>query len=377
MKQNIAILGSTGSIGTQTLDVISHYPELLTVELLSAHENYQLLAEQAVRFNVACVVITNPSHYDALKRLLSDTDIKVYCGAEALCQEVCNSNIHTVVTAVTGFAGLLPTIQAIKSGKKIALANKETLVVAGELVMKLAHEHNAPIIPVDSEHSAIFQCLVGEQSELKRVILTASGGALRDMPLDQLQTATPEQVLAHPCWDMGAKVTVDSATMLNKGFEIIEAKHLFALQPSQIDVVIHHQSIIHSFVEFNDNAIKAQLSNPDMRIPIQYALTFPKRLKMPQTQQYNPLEALTFQKPDLERYPCLALAYQAMKAAGISTTILNAAGEIAVQKFLSHQISYPQIAQTIQQALDKIPNQNIQSIEQLVEIDALTRKTIS
>lgn len=377
VTQNIAILGSTGSIGTQTLDVIAHYPELFAVELLSAHDNFTLLAQQAVQFNASTVIITNPAHYEPLKALLSNTDTKVYCGHEALCQEVRNTNIHTVVTALTGFAGLLPTIEAIKCGKKIALANKETLVVAGQIVMALAHKHNAPIIPVDSEHSAIFQCLVGESSDLKRIILTASGGALRDMTLEQLDNATPSQVLSHPCWNMGAKVTVDSATMLNKGFEIIEAKHLFALQPSQIDVVIHHQSIIHSFVEFQDNALKAQLSNPDMRIPIQYALTFPKRLPMPQTQQYNPLEALTFQKPDPQRYPCLKLAYQAMNAAGISTTILNAAGEIAVQKFLNNKISYPQIAQTIQLALEKIPNQNITSIEQLVEIDTLTRKFIN
>ncbi|MFI3294856.1 MAG: 1-deoxy-D-xylulose-5-phosphate reductoisomerase [Rikenellaceae bacterium] len=373
-KQNIAILGSTGSIGTQTLDVVRSYPELFEVEMLTAHSNYELLARQAVEFQPSTVIITDARYYDKLKTLLQDQPVKVYSGAGAVEQEVRNENIDTVVTAVTGFSGLLPTVAAIESGKKIALANKETLVVAGDLIIPMAQRFGAPIIPVDSEHSAIFQSLVGERSPIRRVVITASGGALRDMDLDRMHCATVDQVLNHPNWSMGAKITVDSATMLNKGFEVIEAAHLFGLSQSQIDVVVHPESIIHSMVEFEDGAFKAQLGTPDMRLPIQYALTFPERMAIKGSQYYNPLGNLTFKEVDPQRYPCLDLAYRAMSGGGVMPTVLNAAGEIAVSKFLKQEINYAQIPTLIEKALNIINNQPIESIEQIVEIDKQTRK---
>lgn len=377
LTQNIAILGSTGSIGTQALDVVSNYPDLFKVELLTALDNHDLLARQARLHNPAAVIIANADHYQALKHALEDTDIKVYCGTQAIEQEVQNSNIHTVLCALSGFAGLMPTLSAIRAGKKIALANKESLVVAGELVIPLSRQHNAPIIPVDSEHSAIFQCLVGEQSPPKRAILTASGGALRDLPLSQLPEATPQMVLCHPSWSMGAKITVDSATMLNKGFEVIEAHHLFNLKAEQIEVVIHPQSIIHSFVEFADGSLKAQIGTPDMRMPIQYALTFPHRLPMTACAQYNPTQPLTFAEADPKRYPCLQMAYQALHHAGVMPTVLNAAGEVAVAQFLAGKIRYTQIARAIEHALNTIENQKLTTVEQIVEVDQRTRTLIA
>ena len=370
--QKIAILGSTGSIGTQALDVIKHSTEEFEVSLLSADNNWQLLASQAIEFDAAAVVITNASHYDSLSSALSSTDIKVYAGVDALCQEVQNGEINTVLTAITGFAGLAPTISAIKASKKIALANKETLVTAGDLIIPMAMDYKAPILPVDSEHSAIFQCLLGE-NDVERLILTASGGALRDMPIEQLHKATVEQVLSHPAWNMGAKITVDSATMLNKGFEIIEAHHLFGMKHSEIDVVIHPEAIVHSMIQLKDGAIKAQLGMPDMRLPIQYAFTFPRRAVMPQCEKYNPLGTLTFKEVDMERYPCLKLSYQAMEQGGIMPTVLNAAGEIAVGAFLNNQINYGDIAPIIGRVLGEIECKKLESIEELILIDARAR----
>lgn len=372
----IAILGSTGSIGTQSLDVIRSCGDIFQVELLTAHSNWELLAAQAREFQPSTVVIADPTHYQKLQDALSAEPVKVYCGADAIVQEVANSQIDTVITAMVGFSGLAPTIAAIRAGKKIALANKETLVVAGEMIIALSRQYNAPIIPVDSEHSAIFQCLVGEHSPLNRIIITASGGALRDMSYEQLQVVTPEQALRHPCWSMGAKITIDSATMVNKGFEVIEAGWLFGLASHQIDVVIHPESIIHSFVEFRDMAIKAQMGCPDMRLPIQYALTFPRRLPMPSLKQYNPLQPLTFREVDPQKYPCLKIARQAMQDGGVMPCVMNAANEIAVQAFLDGQITYPQIAQVIDSAMQSTVNQKITSLEQIFETDSMVR-TIS
>lgn len=370
--QSVAIIGSTGSIGRQTLDVIKNNENHMRAELLTAHDNWELLAKQAREFNPNAVIITNEVHYDKLKKALSDTFVKVYGGVKAVEMEVCNENVNVVVTAISGFAGLMPTIAAIKAGKKIALANKETLVVAGEIVMPLAIQYKAPILPVDSEHSAIFQCLVGEK-DYKRLILTASGGALRDRPLETLSKATVEEVLSHPNWDMGAKITVDSATMLNKGFEVIEAKWLFGAEKEQIEVVIHPQSIIHSMVEFNDGAVKAQLGCPDMRLPIQYALTFPNRLPMEMCQRYNPIESLSFTEVDFKRYPCLKLSFNALNAGAIMPTVLNAAGEVAVKAFLNREIMYGDIQKVIEKAMDKTTNEKLESIDQIVIVDQKTR----
>lgn len=369
----IAILGSTGSIGTQSLDVIRSNGELFEVELLTANSNWQLLARQAREFQPSAVVIADARYYEPLKEALADDMVKVYAGSDALVQAVQSSEIDTVITAMVGFSGLAPTVAAIRSGKKIALANKETLVVAGEMITTLSREYGAPIVPVDSEHSAIFQCLVGEHSPLRRVIITASGGALRDLTYDELYSVTPQQALRHPSWTMGAKITIDSATMVNKGFEVIEAGWLFGLRPDQIEVVIHPESIIHSFVEFEDRAIKAQMGNPDMRLPIQYALTFPRRLPMPYLDEYNPMEALTFRPVDARKYPCLSLAYNAMRAGGIMPCVMNAANEVAVEAFLKGRISYLRIAEIIDRALQETPNEKITSIEHIFETNLAAR----
>ncbi len=371
--QNIAILGASGSIGTQTLDVVRAHRELFQIELLSAHTAYEQLARWAIEFSVGSVVITDERYYEPLVKLLESHPIKVYAGAQALEQEVQNSNIDTVVTAVSGFAGLLPTIAAIKAGKKIALANKETLVVAGELVVEMSKQYSAPIIPIDSEHSAIFQSLVGESSPARRVVITASGGALRDMPLEQLEKATIEQVLSHPTWSMGAKITVDSATMLNKGLEVIEAHHLFGLDAAQIDVVLHRESIIHSMVEFEDGAFKAQLGTADMRLPIQYALTFPHRLSVKGSQGYTPLGSLNFQEIDPLRYPALFLAYDALREGGTAPVVLNASAEVAVERFLKGELAFTDIAKRVEAALNRFETQKIETIEQIVEVDRMVR----
>lgn len=371
--QRLAIIGSTGSIGRQTLDVVRQHSDIFCMELLTANDSWEMLAQQAIEFDVNAVVISNALHYDNLKSALSNSDIKVYCGAEAVEQEVCNENIDVVVTAISGFAGMRPTISAIKSGKKIALANKETLVVAGELIMPLARQYNAPILPVDSEHSAIFQCMVGER-DVSKIILTASGGALREWDAAAMERASVEDVLKHPNWDMGNKITVDSATMLNKGFEVIEAKWLFALSGKQIDVVIHPQSIVHSMVEFVDGSIKAQMGCPDMRLPIQYALTFPHRLPLELCKKYNPYGSLTFEEVDYAKYPCLKVAYEVLTQGGVMPTVLNAAGEVAVGAFLNRQIGFGEIYKVIEKTLNKTTNCKLESFEQICSVDAQARE---
>lgn len=376
-KQKLAILGATGSIGRQTIEVALAHKDLFSIELITAHSSWKQLAALAVQTDAATAVVTDEKYCGELKKCLADSNTKAYGGEDALLSELTGNNIDTVVVGISGFAGLKPTIAAIRAGKKIALANKETLVVGGDLVIPLSKQYGAPIIPVDSEHSAIFQCLAGEVSPHSRLIITASGGALRDVPKEDLDKATPAQVLKHPSWDMGPRVTVDSATMLNKGFEIIEAHHLFSTPWDKIDVVIHPESIIHSMVEFEDGAVKAQMGMPDMRIPIQYALSFPHRLQMEGKKTYTPLSPLTFREVDFERYPCLGLAYECMKVGGSSTITLNAAGEIAVRRFLAGEIPYTAISGVIAGTLDSIKSEKITTFEQIFEIDSKSRKIAS
>lgn len=371
----LAILGSSGSIGRQTLDVVRAHPDLFTVEVLTAHDNWRQLADDAREFGVDAAIITHEEHYGELSNALNDTTIKVWAGSDAMEQAAASTSIDVVVVGVVGFAALAPTVAALKAGKRVALANKEGLVAAGELLIKLSKEHNAPIIPVDSEHSAIFQCLVGEASPARRILLTASGGSLRDVPLGELGEVTPDRVLCHPVWAMGRRITVDSATMLNKGFEVIEAARLFGLGGSQIEVVIHPESIIHSMVEFDDYSIKAQLSVPDMRGPIQYALTFPHRVQIAGAERLDPFAVgnLTFLRPDPERYPCLGLAYKCLDAGGIMPTALNAAGEVAVRAFLEGAIKYSDIFRVIDSTLQQISNEPIASLDTVYHHDAAAR----
>jgi 1-deoxy-D-xylulose-5-phosphate reductoisomerase len=339
-KKQIAILGSTGSIGTQALEVLSENDSLFEVYALTANNNVDLLIEQACKFNPEMVAIGNEKHYQTLKNALADLPIKVFAGIDSIAQVAEMQPIDMVLTAMVGYSGLKPTINAIKAGKKIALANKETLVVAGELICELAAEYNAPIIPVDSEHSAIFQCLSGEgNNPIEKLILTASGGPFRTKSMHELENVTSAQALKHPNWDMGAKITIDSASMMNKGFEIIEAKWLFGVSPDQIQVVVNPQSIIHSMVQFADGSIKAQLGMPDMKLPIQYALTYPERLKtnFPRF-DFDLCSQFTFEKPDLERFRNLALAYFAMDKGGNMPCILNAANEVVVAEFLKDYV---------------------------------------
>jgi len=355
MKKRIAILGSTGSIGTQTLDVISQNPNHFEVEVLTANNNIGLLIEQAKRFQPNVVVISNTCHYDQLKEALKDEPIKVYAGKEALGQVVQMETIDVVLTAMVGYSGLIPTCNAIKAGKNIALANKETMVVAGEIINQLAIENKVNIYPVDSEHSAIFQCLVGEfTNEIEKIYLTASGGPFRGFSLEQLANVTKADALKHPNWDMGAKVTIDSASMMNKGFEIIEAKWLFGVSPDQIDVLVHPQSIIHSMVQFADGSIKAQLGFPDMKLPIQYAFTYPDRLKstLPRV-DFSLYSQLTFEKPDVERFRNLSFAYYAMEQGGNMPCILNAANEVVVAAFLRDKIGFLQMSDIIETVMAK------------------------
>ena len=330
MKQQICILGSTGSIGTQALDVIAQHPDRFEVYCLTANNRVEQLAEQARQFNPAAVVIANDAHYTRLKELLADRpDIKVYAGAEALCQIVEADPIDMVLTAMVGFSGLNPTIHAIKARKKICLANKETLVVAGELICQLAAEYQVPILPVDSEHSAIFQSIVGEgNNEIEKILLTASGGPFRKFTLDQMRTVTAADALKHPTWEMGAKITIDSASMMNKGFEVIEAKWLFNVPADKIQVLVHPQSIVHSAVQFVDGGVKAQLGVPDMRLPIQYAFSFPERLPLNGERLDLFRQPLEFFEPDLEKFRCLALAFESIKRGGNMPCIVNAANEV-------------------------------------------------
>ncbi len=352
-KKRLAILGSTGSIGTQALQVVAEHPELYEVRILTANSQADLLIGQALRFEPDAVVIADESKYHYVSEALAHHPIKVFAGARALCEVVESSTVDTVITALVGFCGLEPTISAIKAGKQIALANKETLVVAGELVTALAMQYKAPILPVDSEHSAIFQCLAGEPADtVSRLLLTASGGPFRCLPASKLATVTAQQAMRHPTWKMGAKITVDSATMMNKGFEVIEAKWLFGITPDRIDVVVHPQSIIHSAVEFVDGTIKAQMGAPDMRLPIQYALSYPSRLKLSHSHlDIFQTASLTFEKPDLNRFPCLTLAYEAINKGGNMPCILNAANEVANLAFRNGMITYPQLYQTLEKTM--------------------------
>ena len=355
IKKNIAILGSTGSIGTQALDVVRSNPDRFEVYALTANNNLDVLIQQAVEFQPEVVAIANEAYYLQLKQALGDLPIKDFAGKEAIAQLVEMEPIDMVLTAMVGYAGLKPTINAIRAGKTIALANKETLVVAGEIINELAQKHKTPILPVDSEHSAIFQCLAGEgNNPIDKIILTASGGPFRTKTLDQLQYVTSAQALKHPNWDMGAKITIDSASMMNKGFEVIEAKWLFGLQPAQIDVVVHPQSIIHSMVQFADSSIKAQLGMPDMKLPIQYAFTYPERLRteFPRV-DFMHYAQLTFEKPDMKRFRNLALAYEAMQMGGNMPCILNAANEVVVAAFLKNKTGFLQMSDIIEKVMQK------------------------
>ena len=353
-KRHIAILGSTGSIGTQALDVIGQHPDLCEVELLTANNNSRLLIEQARRFNPASVVICNEDRYEEVFEALDPLDIKVFTGIDSICDLLRSPSIDIVLTAMVGFSGLRPTIAAIRAGKAIALANKETLVAAGSLVMPLARSCGPPILPVDSEHSAIFQCLQGEHARLEKILLTGSGGPFLHSSKAELAAATRQQALNHPRWKMGAKVTIDSASLMNKGLELIEARWLFGVDPADIEVVIHPQSIIHSMVQFSDGCVMAQLSQPDMRLPIQYALSYPQRIDLNTSRiDFAALAQLSFEKPDLDRFPCLQLAYDALEKGGNATCILNGANEVAVAAFLEDRIRFTDIPAVIAQTLER------------------------
>lgn len=374
-KRHIAILGSTGSIGTQALDVIRANPHIFVAEVLTAQSNADLLIAQALEFNPNAVVIGDQSKYILVKEALASTDTKVFAGAAALEQVVEFESIDCVLTALVGFAGLKPTIAAINAGKPIALANKETLVVAGQLVTGLAQERAVNILPVDSEHSAIFQCLVGEfHNPIEKIILTASGGPFRGKDAAFLATVTKEQALKHPNWDMGAKITIDSATLMNKGLEVIEAKWLFHLKPEQIDVVVHPQSIIHSMVQFTDGSIKAQMGLPDMKLPIQFALAYPHRIKsdFPRFNFAN-YPSLTFEQPDLDTFKCLNLAFDALNKGGNMACILNAANEVAVAAFLQDKIGFLQIPELLANCMAKGTFVAKPTLTDYLETDAETR----
>ena len=375
-KQVLAILGSTGSIGTQTLEVVAANPDLFEVYALTANNNADLLIQQARQFRPEVVVIANEAYYAQVKAALADLPMKVFAGSESVAQVAAMEPVGTVVTAMVGYSGLKPTIEAIKAGKKIALANKETLVVAGELITRLAVENRAAILPVDSEHGAIFQCLVGENAdEVEKIILTASGGPFRQKTMDELRTVTAVEALHHPTWTMGAKITIDSASLMNTGFEVIEAKWLFGLTPDQIEVVVHPQSIIHSIVQFRDSSMKAQMGLPDMKLPIQYALTFPTRVQT----DFKRLDlatfgSLTFEKPDLNRFRNLALAFDAMHRGGNMPCVLNAANEVVVAAFLKNQIGFLQMSDIIETVMQKTSFIKTPTYEDYVACDADTRR---
>ena len=375
-KRRLAILGSTGSIGTQTLEVVAQNSDRFEVEVLSAHSNAALLAEQARIFSPNAIVIADETQLAKLKNLLADCpNIKIYGGTDALVQIVQSDTIDMVLTALVGYAGLKPTLAAIAAGKNIALANKETLVVAGDLVMQLAAKNKVSILPVDSEHSAIFQCLVGEyHNPIEKIYLTASGGPFRGRKTADLQQITRAQALKHPNWVMGAKITIDSATLMNKGLEVIEAKWLFDLKTEQIDVIVHPQSIVHSIVQFTDGSMKAQMGLPDMKLPIQYAIAYPNRIfsNFPRF-NFADFATLTFEKPDVETFKCLALAYEALKMGGNAACIINAANEVAVAQFLEDKLGFLQIAETIENALAKATFVQNPTYDDYVATDAQVR----
>ena len=377
MKQQICILGSTGSIGTQALDVISQHPDRYEVYALTANNRVELLAQQARQYQPAAVVIANEEHYEELKNLLADQpNIKVFAGRQALDDIVEAAPIDMVLTAMVGFAGLSPTVHAIKAHKKICLANKETLVVAGELICQLAQENRVPILPVDSEHSAIFQSLVGEgDNEIEKILLTCSGGPFRQFSYEQLQSVTAADALRHPTWDMGAKITIDSATLMNKGFEVIEAKWLFGVPAEKIQVLIHPQSIVHSAVQFCDGSVKAQLGVPDMRLPIQYAFSFPERLHL-NGERLNLFQShsLEFFEPDLEKFRCLALAFESLRQGGNMPCIVNAANEVVNEAFRHNRCSFPRMAEIIERTMQRATFDPTPHLDTYFQTDAEARR---
>lgn len=356
MKRRIAILGSTGSIGCQTLDVVRQHPDLFEVELLTANNSSTLLVEQALEFDANSVVICNPDKYEEVRGALEKSSTKVFAGIESACDLVCSDNVDIVVAAMVGFSGLRPTLAAIKSGKIIALANKETLVAAGSIVMNLSEKYQAPILPVDSEHSAIFQCLLSAQgNKLEKIHLTASGGPFRKWDKESIAKATKDDALKHPNWNMGAKITIDSATMMNKGFEVIEACWLFGVGADKINVVVHPESIVHSMIEFEDGAVIAQMGHPDMREPIQFAMCFPQRLPLNNRKlDFALVSSLTFEKPDYDKFPALRLAYEAIRRGGNVPCALNAANEAAVAAFLNDRISFYGISDVVEKSISSI-----------------------
>jgi 1-deoxy-D-xylulose-5-phosphate reductoisomerase len=352
-KKRVAILGSTGSIGTQTLDIIRAHHDKFDAEVLVANNNAELLIQQAIEFQPNAVIIVNEQKYDFVRDALAKYPVKVFTKPESIEQTVCSENIDIVLAAIVGYAGLKPVISAIKSRKTIALASKETLVVAGDLIMNLAEQYQTPIIPVDSEHSAIFQSILGEPNAIEKILLTASGGPFFNADSEFIENVTKADALKHPRWTMGKKITIDSATMMNKGFEVIEARWLFDVQPEQIQIVVHPQSIVHSMVQFADGSIKAQISEPDMHIAIAYALNFPVRLPLnSQRIDFSKIVTLEFQSPDTKKFPCIALAYEALKKGGNASCILNAANETAVDAFLSDKIKFLQIAEIIEKTMN-------------------------
>ena len=376
MVKQLCILGSTGSIGTQTLEIVRAYPERYSVYALCAHRSIDKLVEQAHEFKPEVVCIADESLYESLKEQLTDLNCKIWAGADAIAQVVTMPSVDVVVAAMVGYAGLHPTMEAIKAGKTIALANKETLVVAGEIICELAQQYHAPILPVDSEHSAIFQSLVGEdRSEIEKILLTASGGPFRTFSLEQMKSVTAADALKHPNWDMGAKITIDSASMMNKGFEVIEAKWLFGVPVEKVQVLVHPQSIVHSAVQFTDGAIKAQLGAPDMRLPIQYALSFPERLasQFPRVDLFS-LGALTFEQPDLERFPNLRLAYEAMHRGGNIPCVLNAANEVVNLAFREGRCGFLQMSDVIAETMAKATFIAKPTYENYVETDTEARR---
>jgi len=376
MKKRIAILGSTGSIGTQTLEVIAAHSEHFEVETLTAHNNMELLAQQAIRFQPNAVVIGNREQYSRLKEALAQYPVKVFAGYDAIAQVAAMPSVDMVVAAMVGFSGLTPVVKAIEAGKHIALANKETLVAAGELVTRLAIKHKVALLPVDSEHSAIFQCLQGERyNSIEKIILTASGGPFRTKTAEELEYVTKDEALRHPSWNMGAKITIDSATLMNKGLEVIEARWLFDVPAERIEVLVHPQSVIHSMVQFGDGSVKAQMGVPDMKVPIQYALSYPHRLDsdFPRL-NFDKYASLSFEKPDIHRFPALALAYQALKDGGNRPCVMNAANEAAVEAFLNGRIGFTDIPRWIEQAMQQIAYIANPTLDQLQETH---RETVS
>jgi 1-deoxy-D-xylulose-5-phosphate reductoisomerase len=375
MKKQIAILGSTGSIGTQALEVIAENPDLFEVFALTANNSDQLLIEQARKFQPEIVVIANDKKYEIVKEALKDLPIKVFAGSQSIAEVAEMEPVDIVLTAMVGYSGLQPTIHALNAGKTIALANKETLVVAGDLICDLAKKNRCAILPVDSEHSAVFQCLAGENSPIEKIILTASGGPFRGKDKDFLKNVTPKEALRHPNWSMGAKITIDSATMMNKGFEVIEAKWLFGVNPEQIEAIVHPQSLIHSMVQFEDGSIKAQLGLPDMKLPIQYAFGYPIRLKNEYPRlDFTTCKEMTFEKPDMEVFRNLAFAYDAMHKGGNAPCILNAANEIVVEAFLKEKIGFLEMSDVIEMTMNKVSFIPKPTYEDYVKTDCEARK---